>query len=541
MIKSLKVKFILLTVGIVFLLSAAYGGLMMYVVSNMFHSNLTQQETTLNNDYDQLIMEHVEIADSLLQKVYSMKQDGLLEEEEAITFARDLLRGLSYGDNGYFWADTVDGTNMVLLGKDSEGTNRIDLQDVKGNYIIKEFNDIAQKGGGYFDYYFPRAGSDVAERKRSYTMLSKGFNWVIGTGNYVDDIEKAIAAQAAAFEKVYRQYVAIIIAMVIGFGVVSILISLGFALKITKPLNEVVANAKLIAQGNLSIKTTEKYLKLNDEIGVLTNAFDTLAKTLQKIIGRVLTMSSQISAGSDEISNAANQLAEAASEQAASYEETTSSLEEIRSTVDQNAMNAKQTESIAQNTAKKASSTGVAVKQTLDSMKNIAEKVTVIEDIAYQTNLLALNAAIEAARAGDHGKGFAVVAGEVRKLAEKSQLASKDIGESAKQSLDIADQSGLQLEEMLQMIDETSSLVHEIASSSEQQNTGVGQISTTMDALNTTTQNTASSSEELSSTAVMLKDNVSTLNSEINFFKLEKSDIEEEEAEEGSTEEAGRE
>jgi methyl-accepting chemotaxis protein len=202
-------------------------------------------------------------------------------------------------------------------------------------------------------------------------------------------------------------------------------------------------------------------------------------------------------------------------------EETSASVEQMSASINQNAENAKVTNGMADSAAKQASEGGQAVKETVVAMKSIADKIGIIDDIAYQTNLLALNAAIEAARAGEHGKGFAVVAAEVRKLAERSQVAAQEIGEVAKNSVGLAERAGKLLDEIVPSIGKTSDLVQEIAAASEEQSSGVGQINTAMNQLNQITQQNASSSEELAATAEEMSGQAENLQQLVGFFKVE--------------------
>jgi methyl-accepting chemotaxis protein len=193
----------------------------------------------------------------------------------------------------------------------------------------------------------------------------------------------------------------------------------------------------------------------------------------------------------------------------------------MSASISQNAENAKVTNGMADKASKEAGEGGQAVKQTVDAMKSIADKIGIIDDIAYQTNLLALNAAIEAARAGEHGKGFAVVAAEVRKLAERSQVAAQEIGEVAKDSVELAERAGHLLDEMVPSIAKTSDLVQEIAAASEEQSAGVGQVNTAMTQLNQITQQNASSSEELAATAEEMSSQAEQLQQLVGFFKVD--------------------
>lgn len=220
-----------------------------------------------------------------------------------------------------------------------------------------------------------------------------------------------------------------------------------------------------------------------------------------KPISLIRTTTTSVAIGSEQLSGSAGQVSEGSSEQAASVEEISSSIEEMTASIHQNAENAVQTERIARASAQNAKDAGTAVGSTVDAMKRIAEKISIIQDIARQTNLLSLNASIEAARAGEHGKGFAVVANEVQKLAERSRNAATEIDGLSRSSVEVAEQAGTGLDALVPDIERTAQLVTEIAASSNEQNSGVQQINAAIQQLNIVVQRNASSSEELAATA----------------------------------------
>ncbi|MFY7866216.1 methyl-accepting chemotaxis protein [Roseateles sp.] len=253
---------------------------------------------------------------------------------------------------------------------------------------------------------------------------------------------------------------------------------------------------------------------------MLGEKFNLLVDTVSGTIREVRVAADQLSGASDQVSQTSQSLSHSASQQAASVEETTASLQEMASSVKQNADSANVTDGMATKAAKEAMDGGQAVGMTVDAMKQIATKISIIDDIAYQTNLLALNAAIEAARAGEHGKGFAVVAAEVRKLAERSQVAAQEIGNLASNSVQLAEKAGALLSNMVPSIQKTSELVQEISAASGEQSQGVAQINGAMNHLSTATQQTASASEQLSATAEELSAQASQLQEQMAFFKL---------------------
>ena len=267
---------------------------------------------------------------------------------------------------------------------------------------------------------------------------------------------------------------------------------------ITIPLSRAVAVANGLADGDLTMAID---VTSQDETGQLLSAMKNMVAKLNEVVSEVNSGAESLSSASEEVSATAQSLSQAASEQAAGVEETSASVEQMTASISQNTENSKVTDGIATKAATEAEEGGESVKATVAAMKQIAQKIGIIDDIAYQTNLLALNAAIEAARAGEHGKGFAVVAAEVRKLAERSQVAAQEIGLVASNSVELAERAGQLLNQIVPNIRKTSDLVQEITAASQEQSTGVNQINAAVTQLSQTTQQNASASEQLAATA----------------------------------------
>ncbi|GAA5168965.1 methyl-accepting chemotaxis protein [Viridibacterium curvum] len=272
-----------------------------------------------------------------------------------------------------------------------------------------------------------------------------------------------------------------------------------------------------VAAGDLSVDVAVKNGDQSSMLFAVRNMVMKLSQVVEDVNGNAESLAS----ASEQVNSTAQSLSQAASEQAAGVEETSASLEQMTASIAQNTENAKVTDGIAGRSSGQAAEGGEAVKATVAAMKQIAQKIGIIDDIAYQTNLLALNAAIEAARAGEHGKGFAVVAAEVRKLAERSQIAAQEIGTVASSSVDLAERAGGLLDEMVPNIKRTSDLVQEITAASEEQSSGVAQINAAVMQLSQTTQQNASGAEELAATAEEMSGQAEQLQQLMSFFKLD--------------------
>ncbi|HEY4211939.1 MAG TPA: methyl-accepting chemotaxis protein [Steroidobacteraceae bacterium] len=340
-----------------------------------------------------------------------------------------------------------------------------------------------------------------------------------------------VVEQLAAFEDKLNEDAAVEAARVYSsarstmmiLGVIASLAAVGAALLFATNLlrqlggepTYVVSVMQSLGNGDFNVKVVTR----DGDNSSMMFAVRTMVDKMSTIISEVNAAADALISASEEVSTTSQSLAQAASEQASGVEETSASIEEMTASIAQNTENAKITEAMASKAANEATEGGEAVKATVAAMKQIAQKIGIIDDIAYQTNLLALNAAIEAARAGEHGKGFAVVAAEVRKLAERSQVAAQEIGTVAIGSVELAEKAGNLLTEIVPSIRKTSDLVQEISAASQEQSTGVSQINSAVTQLSTTTQQNAASSEELASTAEEMSGQAEQLQQTMSFFK----------------------
>jgi len=286
-------------------------------------------------------------------------------------------------------------------------------------------------------------------------------------------------------------------------------------IEMVKATKEIAEKTKVIASGNMTVE-----LKPRSEKDEMIISLAEMIKAIGEIVTQVQQSSDNIADASQQMSSNSQQVSEGASEQASAAEQVSSSMEQMASNIQQNTDNAQQTEKIASKAAEEIMEGSKNVSMTVMVMKKIAEKVSIIGDIAFQTNILALNAAVEAARAGEHGKGFAVVAAEVRKLAERSHIAAGEINELTKSSVEVADKAGSLLESIVPDIQKTAKLVQEITAASIEQNSGANQINNAINQLNKVTQQNAASAEEMATSSEELSSQADSLKDLIGFFKV---------------------
>ncbi|WP_369975876.1 methyl-accepting chemotaxis protein [Xanthomonas bundabergensis] len=361
----------------------------------------------------------------------------------------------------------------------------------------------------------PEGNPELAELSKSVRSSSDELDALMSE---LGEVKEANASKANdATDEIYSSGTKTMIAIIIGGVLLGVGLGFFISRSVTKPIGKAVDVANALAEGDLSmvIESTSK-----DEAGQLLMAMRRMVEKLQQVVGEVNASAQTLAGASEEVSATAQSLSQASTEQAAGVEETSASLEQMTASIGQNTENARITDGMAAQAARETVEGGEAVVATVSAMKQIAQKIGIIDDIAYQTNLLALNAAIEAARAGEHGKGFAVVAAEVRKLAERSQVAAQEIGEVAGSSVELAEKAGRLLETIVPSIKKTSDLVQEIAAASQEQSSGVAQINSAVVQLSQTTQQNATASEELAATAEEMSSQAEYLQQSMAFFRL---------------------
>jgi methyl-accepting chemotaxis protein len=516
--KKITNKIISLALGCSLMIGISSGLTFYFVMKKKQQKDLEMVSNTLRNDFDRLAQYQVQNAMSMLKKTHELWSSGLMSQLTEEKFAAALLRDLRYGDQGYFWADKSDGTNVVLLGHDAEGKNRYNAQDTKGNYFIKDIINAAKNGTHYFNYWFPKKDENEASPKRGYSDYFQTYDWVIGTGNYIDDIDRILDTIKNDNDRRNKNLLSSSIAILLALLFISGLFSVFIGRMISNPIIEITKVAKEISEGNLVVKVM---VHSSDESYILSESFNQMATRLKEMIGIIKNTAAEIVTAAGEVSDSSQNLSMGASKQAASLEETSSAMEQMTTTIEVNVDNARQTEALSQVTSESTKLMYNSMSNSLNSIRTISEKITIINDIAFQTNILALNAAVEAARAGEHGRGFAVVAAEVRKLAERSKLAADEIMHLSHESVKTTESTKEVLNKLVPQIERTLQLVQEIVASSKEQASGVGQVNSAIQQLNGVTQQNASSSEELAASAVEMSAQATNLLTEIGYFKLD--------------------
>ena len=323
----------------------------------------------------------------------------------------------------------------------------------------------------------------------------------------------------AAADASYASTSTIMIGVAAGAVLIGLVAAFWISITISRGLQRATNAVRQVAEGDL---TSTAEITTRDEIGEMLGHVNAMIERLRDVVADALSASDNVSSGSQELSASSETLSQGATEQASSAEEASASMEEMAANIKQNADNAAQTEKIARQSAKDAEASGEVVGRAVGAMRTIADKISIVQEIARQTDLLALNAAVEAARAGEHGKGFAVVASEVRKLAERSQAAAAEISSLSGETVSVATEAGEMLNRLVPDIRKTAELVSEISAACREQDIGAAQINEAIQQLDKVTQQNAGASEEMSATSEELASQAEELQTSIAFFKVDK-------------------
>ncbi|GFO55741.1 chemotaxis protein [Geomonas sp. Red276] len=558
---SFRSKLVLLVLSSCFVLGAPTGFIALREFITSHSAFVETYKKSLHESFDLRAKSEVELAVSTLQRIYDRHKNGEMTLDQAKALGADIIRNMRYGKGSYVWADTSQGVNVAMMGRaDIEGKSRWDQQDVNGKYMMREIIKAGkQPGGGYTDYWFPKPGESKPLPKRSYSVYFEPFDWIIGTGNYIDDIDQVVNAAASVSSNRIKNGIYLILGVTL---VVLIFVSL-LTHVVTRWLlksvgaepTEMESIAQTVAQGDLTVS-------IEAGRSGIYEAMRQMVGSLRQVMEKVNQSSREVSRSASKLNNTSREMTDGANDVVSRAATVATASEEMSATSSDIALNCHQAAESSNRASSVARDGAGIVRETVEGMGRIAEKVRhsagaveqlgsrsqqigdiicTIEDIADQTNLLALNAAIEAARAGEQGRGFAVVADEVRALAERTTKATREIDqmikaiqsetklavrameegveEVEKGSVGAA-KSGEALEMILQQIYDVTAQINQIATAAEEQTATTREITQNIHDISNIVRSSAEGAEEMSHSSAGLSNLSNELQEIVQRFRV---------------------